>query len=159
IGAWTVAMIFDAISLARSGREFRRAADASIAIGLAGAACAAATGVTDWSDVNPPARRPGLIHGLLNINATALFATSLILRTKTWRGGGRFSAAFGYAVMAYAAHLGGKVVYEYRVGVDRTDGQPLPLNFVAVMAESNLPDDKPTRAFHDGVPILLVRRG
>jgi len=48
IGAWTAAMIFDALSLIRSGREFAWAADASIAIGLAGAACSAATGVTDW---------------------------------------------------------------------------------------------------------------
>ena len=159
IGAWTVAMIFDALSLVRSGREFARAADASIAIGLAGAACAAATGLTDWSDVNPPARRIGLIHGLLNISATALFATSLILRKKESRTGGRVSAALGYAVMAFAAHLGGKMVYEHRVGVDRTDGQPLPQDFVAVLAESDLPDDKPTRVVHDGVPILLVRRG
>jgi nitrite reductase/ring-hydroxylating ferredoxin subunit len=60
--------------------------------------------------------------------------------------------------MAYAAHLGGKMVYENRVGVDRTAGQPLPQDFVAVLAESDLADDKPTRAVHDGVPILLVRR-
>src|SRR5262245_8606328 len=159
IGAWTVAMIFDALSLVRSGREFARAADTSIAIGLAGAACSAATGVTDWSDVNPPARRTGLIHGLLNLSATALFATSLILRNKKLRAGGRFSAVLGYAVMAYAAHLGGKLVYQHRVGVDRTDGQPLPPDFVPVLAESDLADDKPTRAVHHGVPILLVRRG
>jgi nitrite reductase/ring-hydroxylating ferredoxin subunit len=30
---------------------------------------------------------------------------------------------------------------------------------VAVMAESQLADNTPTRAMHDGVPILLVRRG
>src|SRR5215470_17378995 len=41
IGAWTAAMIFDALSLIRSGREFARAADTSIAIGLADAACTA----------------------------------------------------------------------------------------------------------------------
>jgi nitrite reductase/ring-hydroxylating ferredoxin subunit/uncharacterized membrane protein len=159
IGAWTAAMIFDALSLVRSGRDLAWAADASLAIGLAGAACSAATGVTDWSDVDPPARRTGLIHGLLNISATALFATSLILRKKRSRAAGRFSAALGYAVMAYAAHLGGKMVYENRVGVDRTNGQRLPHNFVAVLAESDLADDKPTRAVHNGVPILLVRRG
>jgi nitrite reductase/ring-hydroxylating ferredoxin subunit/uncharacterized membrane protein len=159
IGAWTVAMIFDALSLIGSSREFARAADASIAIGLAGAACSAATGVTDWSDVNPPARRTGLIHGVLNLSATALFVTSFILRKKKSRAGGRFSAALGYAVMAFAAHLGGKLVYEHRVGVDRTAGLPLPQDFVAVLAESDLADGKPTRAVHDGVPILLVRRG
>lgn len=159
IGAWTVAMIFDALSLVRSRRELAWAADTSIAIGLAGAACSAATGVTDWSDVDPPARRTGFIHGLLNISATALFLTSFILRKKRSRAGGRFSAALGYALMTCAAHLGGKMVYENRVGVDRTDGQPLPQDFVAVLAESDLPDNKPTRVVHDSVPILLVRRG
>jgi nitrite reductase/ring-hydroxylating ferredoxin subunit/uncharacterized membrane protein len=159
IGAWTAAMIFDALSLVRAGKEFAWAADTSIAIGLSGAACTAATGVTDWSDVDPPARRTGLIHGLLNISATALFATSLILRKKKSRAAGRFSAALGYAVMAFAARLGGKMVYESRVGVDRTAGQLLPMDFVAVLAESELADDKPTRAVHDGLPILLVRRG
>ena len=174
VGAWTVAMVFDALSLSRSGHEFERAADASIAIGLAGAACAAAAGLTDWSDVDPPARRRGLIHGLLNISATALFATSLIQRKrgrrsesqsqsgsqrKDRRAAGRLSATLGYAVMAYASHLGGKLVYENRVGVDRTAGQPLPQDFVAVLAESELAESKPTRAVHNGVPILLVRRG
>ncbi|HET9182563.1 MAG TPA: DUF2231 domain-containing protein [Candidatus Angelobacter sp.] len=163
IGAWTAAMVFDALSLGRSGREFERAADASIAIGLAGAAGAAAAGVTDWSDVDPPARRTGLIHGLLNLSATALFATSLIQRrrnrSEASRAAGRVSATLGYAVMAYAAHLGGKLVYEHRVGVDRTAGQPLPRNFVAVLPESELKENTPTRAMHNGVPILLVRRG
>src|SRR6185437_3120398 len=120
------AMVFDALSLSRTGREFAQAADASIAIGLAGAAGAAAAGLTDWSDVDPPARRTGLIHGLLNIGATAVFATSLIQRrrSKDTRAAGRVSATLGYAVMAFAAHLGGKLVYENRVGVDRTAGQP-----------------------------------
>jgi len=44
IGAWTAAMIFDAFSLIRAGREFAWAAGASIAIGLVGAAGSAVTG-------------------------------------------------------------------------------------------------------------------
>ena len=159
IGAWTTAMIFDALSLIRSDREFAWAADASIAVGLAGAVCAAATGVTDWSDVDPPARRTGFIHGLLNISATAMFVTSLILRKNRLRPAGRLSAALGFALVTCAARLGGKMVYENRVGVDRTDGQPLPRDFVAVLAQSELAEGKPTRAVHNNVPILLVRRG
>jgi nitrite reductase/ring-hydroxylating ferredoxin subunit/uncharacterized membrane protein len=159
IGAWTVAMAFDALDLVLNRREFAVAADASIAIGIAGAAGAAATGMTDWSDVDPPARRLGLTHGLLNIGGTALFLTSLLLRGKKVRGFGRIVSTFGYAVMAYAAHLGGKMVYEHRVGVDRTEGQVFPDNFFAILPESELPDGKPTRAVHEGIPILLVRRG
>jgi nitrite reductase/ring-hydroxylating ferredoxin subunit/uncharacterized membrane protein len=159
IGAWTVAMVFDALETINSRYEFALAADTSIAIGLAGAAGAAITGVTDWSDVDPPARRLGLIHGLLNIGATTLFATSLILRKRKARSEGRGFAALGYALMSFSAHLGGKMVYEHRVGVDRTAGETFPENFTAVLPESKLPDDTPTRAMHQGVPILLVRRG
>src|ERR1035438_3657101 len=159
IGAWTVAILFDGLDLTLDRREFALAADTSIAIGLVGAAGAAATGVTDWSDVDPPARRLGLIHGLLNLGGTALFATSLLLRRKRARRSGRIVAGLGYAVIAYAAHLGGKMVYGHRVGVDRTDGQVFPDKFVAVLPESQLADDKPTRAIYQGVPILLVRRG
>jgi nitrite reductase/ring-hydroxylating ferredoxin subunit len=51
------------------------------------------------------------------------------------------------------------MVYEHRVGVDRTAGQQFPKDFVLVLTESDLPDNKPTRALFDNVPILLVRRG
>lgn len=158
IGAWTAAMVFDLLDLIVDRHEFALAADASIGIGLAGAAGAAVTGITDWSDVDPPARRLGLVHGLVNLSGTALFATSLLLRRKKRRTGGLVASALGYAIMGYAAHLGGKLVYEHRVGVDRTDGQVFPDNFVAVLPESQLADDKPTQAMVQGVPILLVRR-
>ena len=159
LGAWTVAMVFDLLDLVLDRREFALAADTSIGIGLAGAAGAAVTGMTDWSDVDSPARRLGLIHGLLNLSGTALFATSLLLRRKKSRRNGRIVSALGYAVIAYAAHLGGKMVYEHGVGVDRTDGQVLPDNFVDVLPESQLADDTPTRTMYQDVPILLIRRG
>lgn len=159
IGAWTAAMVFDALDSTRNTREFSMAADASVAIGLVGAAGAAVAGITDWSDVDPPARRLGLVHGLLNVGVTALFATSFILRKKKLRTGGRVSAALGYALLSFSAHLGGKLVYERRVGVDRTDGEVFPTTFVAVLAESKLADSTPTRATYDGASILLVRQG
>jgi nitrite reductase/ring-hydroxylating ferredoxin subunit/uncharacterized membrane protein len=158
VGAWTAAMVFDLLGLIFDRKDLASAADVSIGIGLAGAAGAAITGATDWSDVNPPARRLGLVHGLLNLGGTAIFATSLVLRRKKSRRSGCIVGALGYAVMSYAAHLGGKLVYEHRVGVDRTDGQVLPENFVGVLPETQLADDKPTRAMVQGVPILLVRR-
>jgi nitrite reductase/ring-hydroxylating ferredoxin subunit/uncharacterized membrane protein len=159
VGAWTVAMAFDALDLAFNRREFARACETSIGIGLVAAAGAAATGMTDWSDVDPPARRPGLIHGLLNLSGAALFATSLLLRKKKSRVAGRVAGVLGYAVMSYAAHLGGKLVYEQRVGVDRTDGQVFPEQFAAVLPETSLLDGKLTRAMYRDTPILLVRRG
>ncbi len=159
VGAWTVAMAFDGLDLVFDRREFARACETSIGIGLLGATGAAVTGMTDWSDVDPPARRLGLIHGLLNLSGAALFATSLFLRKKKSRKTGRIVGVLGYAVMGYAAHLGGKLVYEHRVGVDRTDGQVFPKEFAAVLPETSLMNDKLTRAIYQGTPILLVRRG
>jgi nitrite reductase/ring-hydroxylating ferredoxin subunit/uncharacterized membrane protein len=159
IGAWTVAIMFDALDLTSHRREFSLAADTSLAIGLMGAAGAAVTGITDWSDVDPPARRLGLIHGLLNVGVTALFTTSFTLRKKKLRTGGRVSAVLGYSLLSWSAHLGGKMVYEQRVGVDRTAGEVFPKDFVAVLPESKLADSVPSRAICEGVPILLVRRG
>jgi nitrite reductase/ring-hydroxylating ferredoxin subunit len=50
------------------------------------------------------------------------------------------------------------MVYKHRVGVDRTSGETFPETWSPVMEESGLEQEKPTRAEHGGVPILLVRR-
>src|SRR6185312_9018394 len=64
-----------------------------------------------------------------------------------------------FAAVMYAGKLGGRMVYADRVGVDRTAGEEYPEEFTAILAESELPEGKPTRAMCNHVPILLVRRG
>lgn len=159
IGAWTAALVFDLLEVTSQRREFAGAADTSIAVGLVGAAGAAVTGLTDWQDIDPPARRVGLVHGLINVAGVALFATSLILRKRKARSSGRILAALGYAVATAAAYLGGNLVYEQGIGVDHANREKLPEKFVPVFSESELGDGELRRAEHDGVPILLVRRG
>jgi hypothetical protein len=68
IGAWTVAIAFDALDSMSARRQYRVAADTAVALGLAGAVGTAAAGLTDWQDIDPPARRIGLVHGLLNVD-------------------------------------------------------------------------------------------
>jgi nitrite reductase/ring-hydroxylating ferredoxin subunit len=50
------------------------------------------------------------------------------------------------------------LVYEHRVGVDRTAGQAFPEQFVAVLPGTSLPEGTLTRVTYQGTPILLVRR-
>ena len=159
IGAWTVTLVFDALELISGRDEFATAADASVAIGIVGALGAAVTGVTDWQDADAPARRLGMIHGTVNLSATALFALSLLSRRRKARRVGVILSALGYGAMIFAARLGGKMIYEHRLGVDRTAGQTFPIDFVDVLAESELAEAQPKRAEHAGVPILLVRLG
>ena len=159
IGAWTTAMVFDALDSMSHRRRYEVAADAAIALGLAGAVGAAATGLTDWQDIDPPARRIGLVHGLLNVASVVLFAGSLFARRRGNRTSGRGLAALGYAVSMVAARLGGNLVYGQKIGVDHTSSEKLPENFSGVISESALEEGKPTRTDYNGTPILLVRRG
>ena len=157
IGSWIAAMVFDVLETVSGRDEFGTAADACIGVGLVGAAGAALTGLTDWQAVDPPARRVGLVHALLNVSAVGLFTTAF-LRRRDSRGARKALAAVGYGVALTAAHLGGDLVYEHRIGVDHSQSEQLPDDFVAVIAESDVPDDKPVRAEHNGKSILLVRR-
>jgi nitrite reductase/ring-hydroxylating ferredoxin subunit/uncharacterized membrane protein len=158
IGAWTAAEVFDVLEVANGSDGFRKAADTSIAIGIIGALGAAVTGATDWQDADAPARRIGMIHGALNLSGAALFTTSWLMRKRGSRTAGRLLSALAYAGMTYSAHLGGNMVYNYRLGVDRTAGQSFPEEFVSVLSEAELSEDTPTRVEHEGVPILLVKR-
>ena len=159
IGAWTAAIALDALDAMGNRREYRIAADASITVGLIGAVGAATTGLTDWQDVDPPARRVGLVHGLMNVASLVLFGSSLLARRNGARTRGRSLAALGYAASMAAGWLGGNLVYGQKVGVDHTASEKLPEKFTSVLAESSLEDGKPVRAEHNGTPILLLRRG
>jgi nitrite reductase/ring-hydroxylating ferredoxin subunit/uncharacterized membrane protein len=159
IGAWTTAIIFDALDGMSTRPRYRSAADTAIGIGLAGALGAATTGLTDWQDIDPPARRVGLVHGLLNVASVALFGGSLRARRKGRRASGKSLAVLGYAVSMVAARLGGNLVYGQKIGVDHTAADKLPQEFTAVLPDADLQDDKPVRAQHEGAPILLIRQG
>lgn len=159
IGAWTAAIVFDAVDSIGSRREYRVAADAALSLGLVGAVGAAAAGLTDWQDIDPPARRIGLVHGLLNVASVALFGGSLLARRRGNRATGRGLAALGYAVSVAAARLGGNLVYGQKIGVDHSASEKLPDKFTRVLSESDLEEGTPVRAEHNGTPILLVRRG
>jgi nitrite reductase/ring-hydroxylating ferredoxin subunit/uncharacterized membrane protein len=159
IGAWTTAIVFDALDSMSRRRRYAVAADAAVSLGLIGALGSAVTGLTDWQDVDPPARRIGLVHGLLNVASVALFAGSLFARRRGSRTSGRGLAALGYAVSMVAARLGGNLVYGQKIGVDHTSPEKLPENFSPVLSESDLEEGKPIRAEYNGTPIVLVRRG
>lgn len=159
IGGWTVALVLDALEVATGQAAFGKAADAAITVGLVGAAGSAVTGLTDFQDIDAPASRIGAAHGLLNVGAASLYLASRISRKKGARSTGRALAAIGYAIAAGSAYLGGSLVYEEGIGVDRNVGEQFPKDFVPVLPESELGEGQLKRVQHDGVPILVVRRG
>lgn len=159
IGAWTAALALDAVETISGREELGAGADVAIAVGLLGAAGSAVTGLTDWSETYGRARKVGLLHGLLNAGATALYATSLVMRRRKKRRAGLGVAMLGYAVSSAAAYLGGHLVYGEQVGVDHTAAQEMPKEFVAVLPEGELGEGEMKKVEAKGVPVLLVRRG
>jgi nitrite reductase/ring-hydroxylating ferredoxin subunit/uncharacterized membrane protein len=159
LGAWTAALLLDAMDCDGRRTGLARAADASLALGVAGALGAAATGLTDWAETDARPRRLGVAHAALNVTGTLLCAASLLCRGRGRRASGRGLAIAGYLAAIAAAYLGGDLVYHEQIGVDHSSGREMPEEFTAVMADSDLADGKPTRAHYKETPLLLVRRG
>ena len=159
LGAWTLAAILDGLEVAR-GTKKNRGADTAIGIGLIGAVAAALAGVTDWAETDGRAKRIGMTHGVMNLAAAGLYATSLLVRKRA-RSQGIGLSMIAYALAASAGFLGGHLTYGEQIGVDHTAtaDQDKPENFVAVIAEDKLRANKPTKVVADGVAIVLVRRG
>jgi nitrite reductase/ring-hydroxylating ferredoxin subunit/uncharacterized membrane protein len=155
LGAWTTALALDAA--AGNDPGMRRAATFAMGVGLAGAAGAAVTGLTDWSETDGQSRRNGLIHGLLNVTATTLFAAAFARRRKDAHEGGRTCAWAGYAIAVGAAYLGGDLVYRQRIGVTHADRE-LPKEFTPVIASTALAENSMVRARAGAADILLVRQ-
>jgi nitrite reductase/ring-hydroxylating ferredoxin subunit/uncharacterized membrane protein len=158
LGCWTAAMVFDLLEAWTGRRQWRTAADASIAFGLAGAVGAAVTGAADWQDIDPPARRIGLVHGMMNTLGAGLFTASLLMRRRNARAAGRVFSALGTAVAMTSARLGGHLVYSERIGVDHSVDRRLPEDFTAVLAENEIAEGRMRRVEWHGTPILLARQ-
>lgn len=156
IGAWTSALVLDSMATKRNGLE--RAADAAIAVGLAGAAGAAVTGLTDWHHTADEDRRVGLTHGLLNTGATVLYITALSLRRGGARDLGRVLAGAGFLVALTSAYIGGDLVYRKKLGVDHAERPEAWTDFVAVLRDEEIEEGRVRRLQVKGVAIALVRR-
>ena len=160
VGAWTVAAILDALEI--TGLRRRDGfGDTAIKIGLVGAVGAAVAGATDWSETDGPAKRIGLVHGVLNLTAAALYATSLLFRGRRSRSTGIALSMTAFGVAMSSAFLGGHLTYGEQIGVDHTAtaDQDTPKKFVDVLAASALTENKPTKVTAEGVAVVLVKRG
>jgi nitrite reductase/ring-hydroxylating ferredoxin subunit/uncharacterized membrane protein len=157
IGAWTAGLAIDAVAAARSDRAMERAGDVAMAVGLAGAAAAAVTGLTDWSETYGRPQRTGLVHGLLNITATTLFAAAYMLRKNGSRSTGQTCALAGYSVAIGAAWLGGDLVYDQRIGVTHARVGD-PEQFTPIARSEDVAEGAMIRARVNDTDAVVVRQ-
>jgi nitrite reductase/ring-hydroxylating ferredoxin subunit/uncharacterized membrane protein len=157
LGAWFTALIFDTAESATGDRTCARAADLAVGVGVAGAVGAAITGLTDWSQTDGRAKRLGLVHGLLNLSATSLYALSMATRRDGARNAGRAYGLAGFVVACAAAYLGGGLVYRERIGVTHAD-QGGPKEFAPVFPSGDLTDNAKHLGDADGTAVVVVRQ-
>jgi nitrite reductase/ring-hydroxylating ferredoxin subunit/uncharacterized membrane protein len=151
VGAWTAALAMDLVGE-------RRGARLAIGVGLLGAAAAAVTGLTDWSDTYGKPRRLGVVHAALNASATLLYGASWLARGKAGGAGFVFSA-IGYGVVSLSALYGGMISLDLQIGVNHAHATELPDGEIDVAALAEVPDGGMKRVDAGGYPVLLVRRG
>ncbi len=139
----------------------RKAATTLVAVGVAGAVPAIATGLVDWSSLSRDQRRVGLVHAAANSVALSLYAGSLAARAAGKWGVGKALAYAGLSVAGAGGYLGGHLSYEQGAGVNlaAADMQRLPSGWTELGSVASLPEGKPTVRTVEGIRILLYRLG
>ncbi len=124
IGLFVMATACDVTVMAGYGPGLANVAFCNLVVGVCAALAAALFGAIDLTAIPRQSRaaRIGLIHGLGNLLAVALFAGSVILR---WNTVGHAATTIGFALevpaillAGVAAFLGGELVVRLGVGVD-----------------------------------------
>ena len=129
IGFWTNASVLDIVGRGRHAD----AARVLVGLGILSAVPTAAAGLSDWSRLDPPDRRVGLVHAQLNSVALALYGVSFLQRRRGGRHGRRHagvvSALLGAVVATAGGWLGGHLVADRAVTRDNRlfDTPPAPV--------------------------------
>jgi len=131
IAMWTTSVITDLLFYFFRNPSLILISKFLIAAGIVGAILAAIPGIVDWWVITDPVvTKVANWHARLNIVALVLFGASLYLRMKNYgapKVGFHLKIPFavslvGWLLMAISASLGGKLVYEHRMGVKEEVG-------------------------------------
>jgi len=160
IGAWTAGVVADYVAHFTT-RLPTQAGDVCLAVGLAAALLAVATGYTDFSDTFGNERRVALTHGLV---MTVVFVVDIVsMALRWWAGSSAHPLAVGlstagYALVILGGYLGGHLVFGIGTMVNRNAFAEGPEDFVAVGPPGAFEEGKLTRVDAAGMPVIVVRR-
>jgi nitrite reductase/ring-hydroxylating ferredoxin subunit/uncharacterized membrane protein len=155
LGFWASAAVLDFVP--GSGRASR----ALIALGLASAIPAAATGWTDWADLHREQQRVGLVHAASGACAAAFFAASLLARSTGRAASGRALSLAGLTAGAAGGFLGRHLAFPMRAGTSHAEPviHLAPLGWHDLCQLSELPDGRLTRRRLGYLSLVVLRDG
>jgi nitrite reductase/ring-hydroxylating ferredoxin subunit/uncharacterized membrane protein len=156
-GAWTTAFVLDTADVVFGKRELGPGADAAIGLGLAGASVASLSGWADWKHTKGSTQRTGLLHGLLNGAATGFYLISFILRKIGARGIGQVFSTIGFGLTLAGAYLGGELVFDRMVGINRAEPPEEPEDFTPIASVDDIEEGVPYRFEVNETPVVVVR--
>lgn len=159
VGTWSAALVFDLLAPFTPGNSMAAAADASICVGIVGALGAAATGLSQWQYTVGTAKRKGMLHALMNTTALTLYTLSWRQRRRGARLGGFLTSLVGFSIATASAYIGGDLSYGERIGVNHAPEATPPDDFVAVLADADLPEGEMRRVQAGDVAVMLARQG
>ena len=159
IGAWTAGVVADYVAHF-TNRLPTEAGDVALAVGLAAAVLATATGATDYHETYAHERRVATAHALTMYLVVGLDFASLALRW--WAGDGLHPLAVGlstggFAVLMLGGYIGGHLVFGIGTMVNRNAFAEGPEDFVAVGAVSDFAEGQLRRVEAGAMPVLVVR--
>lgn len=163
-GAIGTTVALDALSML-PGRPRSEIVDASrfarraLGLGILANLGSAVTGVTDWQHTHEKDRRVGLVHGVLNLVATALYVASWLDRRRGRHLRGIATSAVGYGITVGSSYLGGALVFESGIGIDQSGQRLRTKGWTPVLPVASLQNGKPQRVEVDGVGLVLCRTG
>jgi nitrite reductase/ring-hydroxylating ferredoxin subunit/uncharacterized membrane protein len=155
IGFWTSAWTLDLIG----GKRSRPAADLLVGLGVLAALPTAASGVADWSELNDPERRTGLVHAVANLAATGLYALSLVQRLRGKRFAGVALGMAGAGAATVGGFLGGHLSFRRGAGVNHAADAPSATSWRSVVVDGAITRAKPTLGHLDDEPLVAFDDG
>lgn len=159
VGAWSIGLFFDLVSLFNNSRQAELIADALTQVGNVAALPTLLTGLADFSTIPEPAANIGLTHATMNNIGFALQVASVNARNRGDRERAITLSGLAFACLLTGAYLGGHLSYAKKVGVKHTEDVTEPQGWLPALEVTKIREREPRRIEVAGQPVLLYRQG
>ena len=162
IGGATLIAVFDLSVLILGAEGLETASLMAVGFVALSALGATASGLTDFKDTHTGNERNDVvIHGLINIVASAAYVVSFLLRLGGSDDIGIWFSLGGVLVLTVGGYIGGHIVFKYGYTVNRNafaKGQRAK-EWTPVIAAADVAENTPTKVMLGSTALVVVRRG